>query len=278
MPPARARLRAWLRLARGSSTTSTSRRSRRGASGTSAWAGTRSCRSATTPEKDTAGWSFYRVDDDRLRQIPLPRKLRAGDARAGVVAGTIPTHPLERPPQSTRTLTCTAPRIVIPIVAGIGNALMAVPMVRQLKSAWPTARITILARTGPMAEVFRRLAEVEEAIVTGKGVAGVCEDDPRGTRAPARRVSRAVSVQPVAVFAAGGDERGDSGGCCTATRSATGGRCIFFRARACRRCGEFTMSSRTCSLLAPLGIEAAEKAEGPVFVVTDDDRSVRRRC
>jgi ADP-heptose:LPS heptosyltransferase len=66
-----------------------------------------------------------------------------------------------------------ATRVVIPIVAGIGNALMAVPMVRRIKSAWPGARITILARTGPMAEVFRRLPEVEEVVVTGKGVRGV---------------------------------------------------------------------------------------------------------
>jgi ADP-heptose:LPS heptosyltransferase len=67
----------------------------------------------------------------------------------------------------------SARRVVIPIVAGIGNALMAVPMVRRLKAAWPDARITILARTAPMAEVFRRLPEVEEVVVTGTGVRGV---------------------------------------------------------------------------------------------------------
>ena len=43
-------------------------------------------------------------------------------------------------------------------------------MVRRLKQAWPDARVTILARTGPMAEVFRRLREVEEVVVTGKGI------------------------------------------------------------------------------------------------------------
>lgn len=62
---------------------------------------------------------------------------------------------------------------MIPVVAGIGNALLAVPMVRRIKSAWPEARITIVARTEPMAEVFRRLAEVDEVVVTGKGAAGV---------------------------------------------------------------------------------------------------------
>ena len=63
--------------------------------------------------------------------------------------------------------------IVIPIVAGIGNALMVVPMVRRLKSAWPDAWITILARTAAMAEVFGRLEEVEDVVITGKGVGGV---------------------------------------------------------------------------------------------------------
>jgi ADP-heptose:LPS heptosyltransferase len=63
-------------------------------------------------------------------------------------------------------------RIVIPIVAGIGNALMAVPMVRQLKRKLPNARITILARVGAMGEPFRRLKEVDEVIVSGGGVKG----------------------------------------------------------------------------------------------------------
>jgi ADP-heptose:LPS heptosyltransferase len=60
-------------------------------------------------------------------------------------------------------------KIVIPIVAGIGNALLAVPMVRQIKRARPDARILIAARIEAMAEPFRRLPEVDEVIVTGKG-------------------------------------------------------------------------------------------------------------
>ena len=62
--------------------------------------------------------------------------------------------------------------VVVPIVAGIGNALMAVPMVRQLKRSIPTSRVTILARIEPMAEVFRRVAEVDEVLVTGRGWRG----------------------------------------------------------------------------------------------------------
>jgi hypothetical protein len=44
-------------------------------------------------------------------------------------------------------------------------------------------------------------------IVTGKGVRGVMRMIARGATARAGRLSRAVSVQSLAVFAAGGDER-----------------------------------------------------------------------
>ncbi len=61
----------------------------------------------------------------------------------------------------------------MPIVAGIGNALLAVPMVRQIKRLIPTSHVTILARIGAMAEPFRRLAEIDEVLVTGKGAKGL---------------------------------------------------------------------------------------------------------
>lgn len=63
--------------------------------------------------------------------------------------------------------------VAIPIVAGIGNALMAVPMTRQLRKARPDADITILARNGAMAEVFKRVPEVQNVIVTRGGAGGV---------------------------------------------------------------------------------------------------------
>lgn len=66
----------------------------------------------------------------------------------------------------------TGPRVVVPIVAGIGNAIMAVPLIRQIKRAKPDARITILALTSPMAEPFRRLKEVDEHLVCGTGFGG----------------------------------------------------------------------------------------------------------
>ena len=65
------------------------------------------------------------------------------------------------------------PRFVIPIVAGIGNALLAMPMVRQIKERFPGGHITILARINAMAEPFRRLKEVDEVLVTGKGIKGL---------------------------------------------------------------------------------------------------------
>ena len=80
------------------------------------------------------------------------------------MAGSFPTTDL-RP-------TTHDPRIVIPIVAGIGNALMAVPMVRQIKRAMPDSCVTILARVKPMGEVFRQLPEVDEVLVTGSGWRG----------------------------------------------------------------------------------------------------------
>src|SRR5439155_22805733 len=46
-------------------------------------------------------------------------------------------------------------------------------MVRQLKRKLPSSRITVLAGIDAMAEVFRRLDEVDEVIVTGKGANGI---------------------------------------------------------------------------------------------------------
>jgi ADP-heptose:LPS heptosyltransferase len=64
--------------------------------------------------------------------------------------------------------------VVVPIVAGIGNAILAVPMVRAMKRAMaPGSHVTILARTSAMAEPFRRLPEVDDVRVTGAGAGGM---------------------------------------------------------------------------------------------------------
>ena len=65
------------------------------------------------------------------------------------------------------------PRIVIPIFAGVGNALMAEPMVRQLRRARPGARVTVIARIAAMGEPYRRMPEVDEVLVTGNGWRGI---------------------------------------------------------------------------------------------------------
>lgn len=57
--------------------------------------------------------------------------------------------------------------VAIPIVAGIGNAIMAEPMVRQLRDSG--ARVVVFAQTGAMGEIFRRIDGVE-VVVTGSGV------------------------------------------------------------------------------------------------------------
>jgi len=66
--------------------------------------------------------------------------------------------------------------VVIPNVAGIGNALMAQPMVRQLKRAWGDARIIIMARLGAMGEIFSRMNEVEQVRPLGKSSAQILKN------------------------------------------------------------------------------------------------------
>jgi ADP-heptose:LPS heptosyltransferase len=61
-------------------------------------------------------------------------------------------------------------RVVIPIIAGMGNSLMAIPLVRQIKRAWPNCEITILARNKPIGEPVKRLSEVNEVLYTGVGI------------------------------------------------------------------------------------------------------------
>jgi ADP-heptose:LPS heptosyltransferase len=60
-------------------------------------------------------------------------------------------------------------RAVVPMVAGVGNALMALPMVRQLKTRAGAGHVTIIARLDAMAEPFRRISEADEVLVAGNG-------------------------------------------------------------------------------------------------------------
>jgi ADP-heptose:LPS heptosyltransferase len=65
--------------------------------------------------------------------------------------------------------------IVIPIVAGIGNGLLAVPLVRLLKQRVPDCRITIMAGSHAIGEVFTRLQEVQEVLFCKPGIIGIIE-------------------------------------------------------------------------------------------------------
>lgn len=57
-------------------------------------------------------------------------------------------------------------KILVPVLAGIGNAVMAVPLVRRLGRL---GQVTVAARTGAMADVFRGLPEVRAVEVLGAG-------------------------------------------------------------------------------------------------------------
>ena len=58
-------------------------------------------------------------------------------------------------------------RIAVPVLAGMGNGLMAQPMVRQLAAAHSDAELVVLARNGSIAGVFERLSEVARVEIFG---------------------------------------------------------------------------------------------------------------
>jgi ADP-heptose:LPS heptosyltransferase len=56
---------------------------------------------------------------------------------------------------------------VVPIVAGVGNGLMALPLVRQLKTRAGAGRVIVVARLDAMGEPYRRLGEIDSVLVAG---------------------------------------------------------------------------------------------------------------
>ena len=54
--------------------------------------------------------------------------------------------------------------VVVPVLAGIGNAVLTVPLLRQLKTSGAAGRLTVLALGGAIADVCGRLPEVDEVI------------------------------------------------------------------------------------------------------------------
>jgi ADP-heptose:LPS heptosyltransferase len=160
--------------------------------------------------------------------------------------------------------------VVVPIVAGIGNALLAVPMVRQLKRGRPDARVTILARIEPMAEVFRRLPEVDEVLVTGGGLKG-------NWRNVSWARKRRADVYLVPFPSNGGNTRcwrsraARSDACCTRTPWVTGVRCTYCRRDAVPSQRGIHDVVQNLNLLRELGIEP-DASDAPTFRVNDVDR------
>lgn len=62
--------------------------------------------------------------------------------------------------------------VVIPVAAGVGNAIFAVPLVRQLYRALNAPRITVIAFGRGIAGVFDSMGEVAEVKITGGGHRG----------------------------------------------------------------------------------------------------------
>lgn len=62
-------------------------------------------------------------------------------------------------------------RLVVPVLAGVGNALLAQPMIRQLRGAFADAELAVFARTHAIGAVFERLAEVQRVEVFGNKAA-----------------------------------------------------------------------------------------------------------
>jgi ADP-heptose:LPS heptosyltransferase len=72
-------------------------------------------------------------------------------------------------PHATMPAPIASRHFVIPLVAGIGNAMMAEPMVRQLRTGLDRPdRVTVVASISAMGEPMRRIRGVE-VIVCGKG-------------------------------------------------------------------------------------------------------------
>ncbi|MBC7785709.1 MAG: glycosyltransferase family 9 protein [Burkholderiales bacterium] len=76
---------------------------------------------------------------------------------------------MKKPADPYSTLNIRHATFVIPLVAGIGNALMTEPMIRQLRTNLPEARLVVMAISQPIGEVMRRVDRVE-VIVTGSGI------------------------------------------------------------------------------------------------------------
>ena len=129
--------------------------------------------------------------------------------------------------------------VVIPIVAGIGNALMAQPMIVRLKEARPDWHITVVAKTLAMGEIFARCPAVDQVRPLGQG------GQTRGLLRQLRPRALDLCLVPFPSnrwqynFFALACARGSD--CCTVIRLDIFGRWGLSMPVACRPCAEFTM-------------------------------------
>lgn len=167
-------------------------------------------------------------------------------------------------------MTDRAPTIVIPLVAGIGNALMTEPMLRQLRCAKPEARVVAMAISKPIAQVAQRVEGVE-AIVTGSGLKNLL----RGVRMT-RSLKPDVYLVPFpsnrwqynVLAKASGAKRVLLHGYPIGTFGALG---FLHRERVPAQRGIHDVI-QNLRLLEPLGL-APDYADTPRFPLTDDDRA-----
>src|SRR5258706_6500750 len=207
---------------------------------------------------------------DKKRSIGISLRLCVSAAlrlfSAANANGGVPLNDVAMRPKSAL--------VVIPIVAGIGNALMAQPMVRQLKRAWPDARILVMARTAPMGQIFARMTEVEEVRELGTSSGEVLKNmwKVRGMRPhlfiapfPSNRWQYSM------LAAASGAERrilhSYPVGNLTTMRC-----CVGETVEASRGIHDVVQNLR---LLGPLGIEIDE-SEAPKFELSEADRERAR--
>jgi ADP-heptose:LPS heptosyltransferase len=159
---------------------------------------------------------------------------------------------------------------VIPIVAGIGNAIMTLPMARQLKAGMPQTRLVIVARTNALAEPFRRLEGVDHVDIQPSASAFI-----RGVR----RHKPDLAIVPfpsnrwqynLMLYASGAKTRLIHG--YDIGKYAALGVLPATRVPAVRRVHDVVQNLR---LLESLGI-TINPAEAPTFVLRDDETAEAR--
>ena len=165
-------------------------------------------------------------------------------------------------------------RVVVPVLAGMGNSLMAQPMIRQLAAGLRPRELVVLARNASIAGVFDRLAEVTRIEVFGNEPRqfGRLLRRLRGLRADVLVVPYPSNRWQYSLLAAAsGARRVVMHGYPVGRRRAMHD---LVRNRVPARAGVHDVR-QNLALLGALGIEADESM-APAFVVTGDEVEAAR--